>query len=163
MKILHTIQPVYDENSKVLILGTVPSPKSREAGFFYGHPQNRFWNVMALVAAEPLPETKADKITFLLRHQIALWDVLAACDITGADDSSIRNPVANDLNRILHHAEILQIYTTGKKAFQLYQKLIFPKTNRPAICLPSTSPANCSFSLEKLVKEYSVIRNYIAK
>ena len=113
--IIHSISPVYDQNSQVLLLGTMPSPKSREAGFFYGHPQNRMWPVLSRLFGEDVPASTEDRRTFLLRHHIAMWDVLASCAIRGADDSSIRNPVPNDLRPILEAAPIAAIFTTGKK------------------------------------------------
>lgn len=152
--IKHPIDPVYDKNSKILILGSFPSVKSREEGFFYGHPQNRFWKVMAAVCETDVPSTIEEKKAFLVKRQIALWDVIWSCEIQGSSDSSIKNVVPNDLNRILECADIKQIYVNGKKAEQLYKKYIFPKIHRSAICLPSTSPANAAWNLEKLIKEW---------
>lgn len=161
-KVNHIFDPVYDANSQVLILGTIPSPKSREYGFYYGHPQNRFWRIMSDVMRAPLPNTIEEKKNFLLRHRIALWDVLASCDITGAKDSSIRNAVANDFSEILSASCIAAIFTTGMKATNLYQQLCYPRTNVPSTYLPSTSPANCgNFTYDELVSEYSRIRNYL--
>ncbi|NMA79977.1 MAG: DNA-deoxyinosine glycosylase [Clostridiales bacterium] len=161
-RVEHIFDPVYDENSQILILGTIPSPKSREYGFYYGHPQNRFWRIMSDVMRAPLPNTIEEKKNFLLRHRIALWDVLASCDITGAKDSSIRNAVANDFSEILSASCIAAIFTTGMKATNLYQQLCYPRTNVPSTYLPSTSPANCgNFTYDELVSEYSRIRNYL--
>lgn len=159
--IVHNFNPVFNENSRILMLGTMPSPKSRETGFYYGHPRNRFWKVVADVCGEEVPQTIEDKTAFALRNRIAVWDVLAGCEIKGADDSSIRNPKANDMNIILEHADIQAIFTTGKKAAQLYQKYCYPKTDMQAVCLPSTSPANCRMSYEELLEEYKVIRKYL--
>ena len=159
--VTHNFAPIYDEHSRILMLGTMPSPKSREVGFYYGHPHNRFWKVVSDVCHEPLPETKEDKIAFALRNRIAVWDVLAGCEIRGADDSSIRNPLPNDMSVILETADIQAVFTTGTKAFQLYKKYCFPKTGIEAIGLPSTSPANCRLSYEELYKAYSEIRKYI--
>lgn len=150
----HPIEPVYDKNSKILILGSFPSVKSREAGFFYGHPQNRFWKVLSAVCGGKVPVTIEEKKAFLLQNHIAVWDVIRSCDIEGSSDSSIRNVMANDLSRILEKADIRQIYVNGKKAEQLYQKYIFPETKRNAVCLPSTSPANAAWNLEKLTAEW---------
>ena len=150
--VLHTIDPVYDANSKILILGSFPSVKSRETGFFYGHPQNRFWNVLASVFHTQVPITIEEKKEFLLFHSIAVWDVIGSCDITGSSDSSIRNVVVNDLTCILEKATIEHIYVNGKKAEQLYKRYIEPLIHRSAVCLPSTSPANAAWSLEKLVE-----------
>lgn len=155
---VHSISPVYDENSKILILGSFPSVKSRECGFFYGHPQNRFWKVVAAVFEEAVPETIEEKRQFLLRNGVAVWDVIHSCDITGSSDSSIKNVVVNDINTILTKADIQKIYVNGKKAFTLYKKYVEPQTGREAECLPSTSPANAAFGLERLITEWSKIR-----
>lgn len=159
--VTHDFEPVFDEHSRVLMLGTMPSPKSREVGFYYGHPRNRFWKVVSDVCGEPLPETIGDKKAFALRNKIAVWDVLAGCEIKGAEDSSIRNPVPNDMCRILENADVQAIFTTGTKAAQLYKKYCYPKTGIEAIPLPSTSPANCRTSYEELYDAYKKIRKYI--
>ncbi len=142
MLVIHAFQPVYDANSRMLILGTMPSPLSIKFGFYYSHPQNRFWPLMATLFHEPLPQSPAEKESLVRRHGIALWDVLASCEIKGASDSSIRHPVPNDLSPLLEAAPITHIYTTGKAAFTLFNTHIAPKINRQAIYLPSTSPAN---------------------
>lgn len=159
--IIHTIQPVYNACSRVLLLGSMPSPKSREYGFFYGHPQNRFWRVLAAVLQEPLPQTNEEKRALLLRRHIALWDVLASCDIEGAQDASIKNPVPNDFTGLLHTADIRAVYTTGGAAFRLYQKHVYPQTGIAAVQLPSTSPANCRMGLDALVERYAVILQHL--
>lgn len=159
--ITHSFTPVFDSHSRILMLGTMPSPRSREVGFYYGHPRNRFWKVVSDVCGAALPETKEDKIAFALSHHIAVWDVLAGCDICKADDSSIRNPKPNDMDVILSHVGIRAIFTTGIKAYQLYQKYCYPKTGLAAISLPSTSPANCRTSYGELKKAYSVILKYL--
>lgn len=172
--IQHPIPPVYNENSTVLILGSFPSVKSREACFFYGHPQNRFWKVLAAVFAPEsektltegrsfpsgvwVPQTTEEKRDFLLKNGIAVWDVIASCEITGSADSSIRNIVPNDLSRILAAAQIRQIFTNGKKADELYRKHIHPVTGRAAVCLPSTSPANAAWSAERLTEAWRCVR-----
>ena len=153
----HPISPVFNKDSKILILGSFPSVKSREANFFYGHPQNRFWKVVALVFEEVVPETVEQKRSFLLRNQVAVWDVIKSCDIIGSSDSSIKNVVANDLTVILKEAEIKQIFVNGKKAEQFYKKYIEKEIGRKAICLPSMSPANAAWSVEKLVSEWKQI------
>ena len=153
----HPILPVYDGESKILILGSFPSVKSREQQFFYGHKQNRFWRVLAQVLDCAVPESIAEKRTMLLAHHIAVWDVIASCEITGSSDASIRNVVPNDLSRILSCADIRSIYTNGAKAHQLYQKYIFPVNGREAFALPSTSPANAGYSLERLVEAWKVM------
>lgn len=155
--IIHSIEPVFDAESRVLILGTMPSPKSREVQFYYGHPQNRFWRVLAAVLGEEVPQSVPEKKAMLLRHRIALWDVLAECEITGASDSSIRNPVANDLSVILGHAPVQAVFTTGATAWKLYTRLQKPHTGIEAVRLPSTSPANCAVKMEALTEAYKAI------
>ena len=155
--IIHSIEPIFDAESRVLILGTMPSPKSREVQFYYGHPQSRFWRVLAAVLGEELPQSVPEKKAMLLRHRIALWDVLAECEITGASDSSIRNPVANDLSVILDHAPVQAVFTTGATAWKLYTRLQKPHTGIEAVRLPSTSPANCAVKMEALTEAYKAI------
>ena len=157
----HPIPPVFDENSRVLILGSFPSVKSREAAFFYGHPQNRSWHVMAAVTGDDPGDTPETKTAFLLRNNIALWDVIASCEITGSADSSIKNAVPNDLSPILQTADIRAIFTNGKTADRLYRRLILPQTGVQAICLPSTSPANAQWSVQQLTEAWNaqLIRN----
>ncbi len=152
------IPPLYDEFSRVLILGSFPSVKSREQQFFYGHKQNRFWRVMAQVLDCPVPVSIEQKREMLLSHHIAVWDVIAGCEITGSSDASIRNVTPNDLSEILTCADIREIYTNGGKAGQLYKKYIYPANGREAVTLPSTSPANAGYSLEKLVEAWRVLR-----
>ena len=159
--LLHEIEPVFNVHSKVLLLGSFPSPKSREAGFFYGHRRNRFWPVLAELLGSTLPQTNEEKKQLLLVHGIALWDVLASCVITGADDSSIRKPVANDLSRILDHAAITAVFTTGMKAAAFYKTYCLPKTGIQAISLPSTSPANCRMPYVQLKQAYAQILQYL--
>lgn len=160
--VTHTLKPIYNEDSKILILGTMPSPKSREYGFYYSHPQNRFWKVIAEILGEKIPLTNEDKEDILLRHHIALWDVLKSCTIKGADDNSIKEPIVNDINLILKNADIKAVFTTGTKATDLYKRLCFKQTGVASIRLSSTSPANCrNCSLESLIEEYKVILNYI--
>lgn len=148
----HTFMPVYDGNAEILILGSLPSVKSREAGFYYGHPQNRFWKVLAALLSCPVPGTIGEKKRMLLAHHIAVWDVIESCDIIGSSDSSIKNVVPADIGKILKETDIGRIFANGKKAESLYQKYIFPKTKVPVTALPSTSPANAACSLEKLVE-----------
>ena len=162
MKVVHPLEPVYDQDSKVLILGSMPSVKSREVGFYYGHRQNRFWKTLEKVYKEKIGESKEEKISFLKKHHIALFDVLKSCDITSSKDNSIKNPVPNDFTFMLSHSKIKYIFTTGKKAYSLYQKYCYPKTKIEAICLPSPSPANCPKGIEdKLLQEYKRIREVI--
>ncbi len=150
----HPIAPVYNENSKILILGSFPSVKSREEGFFYGHPQNRFWRVVAALCQCDAPRTVDEKKALLLSNHIAVWDVIKSCDIVGSSDSSIKNVIPNDLSIILGQAHIEKIFVNGKKAEQLYKKYIMPRINREAVCLPSTSPANAAWSLERLTEAW---------
>lgn len=158
--VVHTLAPVFAPDARVLILGTMPSPKSRAAGFYYGHPQNRFWKVMAALFSVPVPQTNEEKTAFCHAHKIALWDVLSSCSIVGASDQSIRDPVANDLSVILRKAPIQAIFTTGKKAWQLYQTLCYPTLLREATALASPSAANAGVSLEKLTKDYEILLQY---
>ena len=155
--VVHTIPPLYDSESRVLLLGSIPSPKSREIGFFYGHPQNRFWRVLAAVLDEPLPQTIAEKRAMCLRRPIARWDTIARCDIAGASDTSIKNAVPNDIGRLLRESRIERIFATGGKSAELYRKLIEPQLHVPITQLPSTSPANAAWSLDRLIQAYRVI------
>ena len=156
--IIHPIPPFYDETSQILILGSFPSVKSRESRFFYGHPQNRFWKLMTLLyGEEAVPVTIEEKAALLKRHHIAAWDSIHACDIQGSSDSSIRNVEPNDFGPILSAAPIRQIFTNGKKSHEIYQKYCLPQTGREDICLPSTSPANAAWSLERLAEAWKII------
>ena len=155
--ILHPFPPLYDENSKVLILGSFPSVKSREQMFFYGHPQNRFWRVVSAVFCCDLPTTVEQKRKMLLDNGVAVWDVIASCEITGSSDSSIKNVTANDLSVILNTADIRQIYVNGKTAEKYYNKYLRDSLGRDAMCLPSTSPANAMWSVERLIEAWQII------
>lgn len=156
----HEIPPVYDEHSRILILGSFPSVKSRENQFFYGHPQNRFWKVLAAIFQEELPSTIEAKKAFLHRHHIALWDVIDSCTINGSSDSSIRDVTPSDLTRILTAAPVQKIFTNGGTADKLYQKYCLHATHMSAIRLPSTSPANASWTMEKLISAWQIIRDF---
>lgn len=158
----HGIEPVYSEHSEILILGSFPSVKSRENHFFYGHPQNRFWKVLAGVLEAELPISIEQKTDFLLRHHIAVWDVIASCEIKGSSDSSIKNVIPNDIDRILSISPIRQIYTNGNTSSGLYDRYLLKLTEKPAVKLPSTSPANAAFSLERLISSWSCIKNYLS-
>ncbi len=157
----HPFPPLYDSNSRILILGSFPSVKSREQMFFYGHPQNRFWKVVASVLEKETPVTIEEKRVFLLSNNIALWDVIASCDITGSSDSSIKNVIANDLTEILENADIKQIFVNGKTAEKYYNKYIRDVIKRDAICLPSTSPANAGWGIERLINEWKNICKFL--
>ena len=160
--IIHPFGPVYDSQSKILMLGTMASPKSREYGFFYGHPQNNFWRVLANIFDVKLLENIEEKKKFLLENKIAVWDVLHSCEISGADDGSIKNPVVNDFTEILAKSKIKTVFTTGKTATKIYNKYCFEKTKIPAVYLPSTSPANRKdYNFESLVEEYHIIKKYL--
>lgn len=155
--VIHEIPPVYNKNSEILILGSFPSVKSREGQFFYHHKQNRFWKVLSAVVNDVLPETIDEKKEFLLRNHIAVWDVIASCDIEGSSDSSIKNAVPNNFSDILKAAPIRQIYTNGGTAYKLYHKYCEKMTGIKAVKLPSKSPANASYSLDRLIGEWNVI------
>ena len=155
--IVHDIPPLYDAESRVLLLGSLPSPASREAHFFYGHPRNRFWPVLAAVLGEKTPETIEEKREMCHKHHIALWDTIAKCDIAGASDASVRNAEPNDIGRLLRESKITRIFATGGKSAQLYRRLIEPKTGVPVTQRPSTSPANAAWSLERLIEASRVI------
>ena len=144
--------PVYDDRSRALILGTWPSPKSREMAFYYGHPQNRFWPLLAALTGEPLParEDIAAKKQLLLRHGLALWDTLESCTITGASDASIRDAVPNDIAALLAKAPIEAVFCNGAAAYRIYTKYLQPVSGIAAVKLPSTSPANAACRPEKL-------------
>ena len=157
--VFHTIPPLFDERSRVLILGSFPSPKSREVGFYYGHPQNRFWKTLAAVLGEPFPADVPARREMCLRRGIALWDVAAECDITGASDASMRSVVPNDYSVILSACDIRAVFTTGKLAGRLYERF----TGRRAVCLPSTSPANRAVSDEQLIRAYSAIAEILSR
>ncbi len=152
--ITHEFAPVFDERSKVLILGSLPSVKSREEGFYYGHPRNRFWKVLAQITGEELPRDIEEKKGMLLNHGIAIWDVIASCDIIGSSDSSIRNVEPVDIRRIMENCRIERIFANGRTAGKLYRKYLLPITGVAAVELPSTSPANAAWSLERLAEEW---------
>lgn len=157
--VTHPFEPIYNNESKVLVLGTIPSLISRQNNFYYSNPHNRFWQVLSAVFDESLPFSVEDKKNFVLKHGIALWDVLASCEISGSDDSSIKKPVVNDFSKILAETQIKTIFTTGDKAFKLYKKYCQKQTGIPAIPLPSTSPANQGrYPLNVLIDMYMVLK-----
>ena len=157
----HNIDPVFNEDSRVLILGSFPSVKSRETAFFYGHPQNRFWKVMAGLFNEEIPETVQQKKDLLLRNHTAVWDVIASCEITGSADQSFSNVTPNDLDLFLSKADIQKIFCNGSKSYELYMKHIYPVNGLKPEKLPSTSPANAAFSLERLLEKWKVIVDFL--
>ena len=159
--IVHSFEPVYDKDSEILILGTLPSVKSRENNFYYGHKQNRFWKVLATLLKEPVPETIEEKKAMLLAHRIALWDVIQSCDIKGSSDSSIKNVQPTDIGMILEKTNITRIYANGNKAGQLYKRYQFPVTGIEAMVLPSTSPANAAWSKKRLLTKWNQICPYL--
>lgn len=155
--ITHPFPPLYSENSHTLILGSFPSVKSREAMFFYGHPQNRFWKVIATLFNEEVPYSIKEKKSLILRHDLALWDSIRSCTVTGSSDSSIKNVVPNDINEIIENSKISRVFCNGTLSYKMYTKHIFPDTGIQAEKLPSTSPANAAFSLEKLTQAWKAI------
>ena len=156
--IVHPIPPLYGKNSKTLILGSFPSVKSREAEFFYGHPQNRFWVVIAAVLGKEKPKTIEEKKRLILENDLALWDVIGSCEIVGSADSTISNVTANDLSVIISNSSVDRIFVNGKTAEKYYNKYTYPKTGIKAVCLPSTSPANAAWNFEKLVDAWKSIK-----
>ncbi len=159
--VVHPFGPLFDEESRVLMLGTLPSPKAREVGIPYGHPQNRFWPVLAALFDEPLPPDPEGKRALALRHHVAIWDTISECDIEGASDASIKHVVPSDLSRVLDSAPIQAIFATGTKSGQLYRRYQEPVVGRPITVLPSTSPANARLRLPDLIERYRVILDYV--
>jgi len=157
-RITHPFQPIYNADSKVLILGSFPSVKSREGEFFYHHPQNRFWKVISAVYREQFPVSIEEKKELLLRNGVAVWDVIKSCEITGSSDNSIKNVIPNDLSEILKTADIKRIFANGSTAYQLYMRYIFPKLGRDIIKLPSMSPANAAYNVDRLLEDWYYIR-----
>lgn len=156
-RIMHPIPPLYNEKSEILILGSFPSIKSRESRFFYGHPQNRFWKLIARLYNEEQPETIDDKKAIILKHKLALWDTIQSCTITGSSDSSIKDVKTNDIQKIINESKITRIFTNGTTSYNLYEKFVYPQTKIHAIKLPSTSPANAVYTLDKLAEKWSVL------
>lgn len=156
---VHPFAPLYDSESKILILGSFPSVKSREVNFFYGHPQNRFWRVISSIVGAPCPQTIDEKRALLLQSHIAVWDVIKSCDITGSSDSSIKNVTANDLSQIFNAADIRAVFANGATSFNIYKK--YSGCNREIVKLPSTSPANAAYSPERLIDEWRIIGQWL--
>ena len=154
IEVKHTFPPIFDRNTRLLVLGTVPSAKSRENDFYYGHPRNRFWPLMAFLCGERTPETKAEKTEMLLRHGIGLYDVVERCTIVGSSDNSIRDVVPADLSPILSQTGDIPIFANGATAAKLYQKFLHPQTGIAAVSLPSTSPANAAWSMGRLQRAW---------
>ena len=160
-QITHEFQPLYNGDSRILILGSFPSVKSREQQFYYGHAQNRFWKVISTLLHENTPQTIDAKKQLLLSHHIALWDVIWQCDIVGSSDASITNVIPNDISRILDSCPIQAIFTNGTKAHELYKKWIYPMCKKEDTKLPSTSPANAAFRLDNLLEHWQCILQYL--
>ena len=156
-RILHPFPPLFDSESRTLILGSFPSVKSREAMSFYGHPQNRFWRLIALLCHEDTPQTVEEKSSLILRHHLALWDSIQSCTITGSSDSSVRDVVPNDLRVIFDNSKTERVFCNGALSHKMYMKYIYPQTGVAAVKLPSTSPANAAYSLERLAESWQVI------
>ncbi len=152
--VVHSFEPIFDSRSAVLILGSLPSVKSRETSFYYGHPQNRFWRVIAAVTDEAVPVTVEEKKSLLLTHGIAIWDVIAECDIVGSSDASVRNVIPADIRMILDRSPIRAIFCNGGTAGRIYRKYQFPLTGKEAVALPSTSPANAAWQLPELTEKW---------
>lgn len=156
MKVIHNIEPIYNKDSKILILGSIPSKKSRENNFYYANPTNRFWKVMATIFNVELKSHNEIK-EFLLKNKIAMWDVIESCDIIGSSDASIKNVIVNDMDLIINNSQIKNIYCTGKISYKLFIKY-FPQYISMTTLLPSPSSANATYSLERLIKEYEKIK-----
>ena len=156
-RIIHPIPPLFDENSEKLILGSFPSVKSREAMFFYGHPQNRFWKLLPLIFDEKIPVTIEEKSALILRHNLALWDSIQSCVITGSSDSSVKDVVPNDLFLIINNSKVDRVFCNGALSHKMYTKYIYPQTKIEAVKLPSTSPANAAFSMDRLYEQWKII------
>ena len=163
MRVSHEFGPYINKNSKVLILGSIPSVKSRKCGFYYMHPQNRFWSVLSDLFDEDFPKTILEKKQLLFRHKIALWDVIESCDIDGSSDSSIKNVKVNDIKKLIVGTDVKTIFVTGKKSLQLYNRYCLKDVGIEAIYLPSTSGANCRMSYEDLRNKYEMIIKYVKK
>lgn len=159
----HTFEPIFDSKSKILILGTFPSVKSRENNFYYGHPQNRFWSVLAEILKTETPRSIPEKRQMLIENKIAIWDVVGSCEISNSSDVSIKNAQPNDIGIILGNANIKTIYANGKTAEKLYNKYLLRQTGKEIFALPSTSPANAAFSKEKLVDAWKIIKEDLEK
>ncbi len=153
----HPFAPVFDKNSKVLLLGSFPSPKSREIGFYFSHPQNRFWRILSTLFGEELPLSNEEKKQFLLKHNLALWDVISNCEIDGASDSSIKNAKVNNIKQLIKNTKIKAVFCLGNTAGKLYKKYV----DNNFFTLPSTSPANCAFSFEYLLNKYAEIKKFL--
>lgn len=162
-QLTHTFDPIYNKDSKILILGSFPSVKSRENNFYYGHPQNRYWKVLANVLEVEVPQTVEEKRAMLLDNHIAIWDVIHSCSIIGSSDTSIKDVVVNDFSEILEHSQVKTIYVNGGKAYDLYHKYAEKNTGIKAIKLPSTSPANAAWKLDRLCEVWGQIREVLNK
>ena len=156
-QLIHPFPPLFDSESRVLILGSFPSVKSREARFFYGHPQNRFWKLIPRLFDAPVPQTIEEKKALILSCHLALWDTIQSCTITGSSDSSVRDVVPNDLRVIFDNSKTERVFCNGALSHKMYMKYIYPQTGIAAVKLPSTSPANAAWSLDRLTEAWRVI------
>lgn len=156
--IVHPFGPLYNEESTILILGSLPSVKSREQQFFYGHPQNRYWKLIARLFDEPEPTTIEEKKTMVLKYRIAMWDTIYSCDIKGSSDSSIKNVVPTDLKTIVDNSKVTRVFCNGRTSGKYYHKYQEKILGIPAIELPSTSPANAAWQMDRLVEAWKVIK-----
>ena len=159
--IKRTFGPVYNQNSKVLILGSFPSIKSREANFYYGHPQNRFWLIIGKILECDIPASVEEKRALLLESGIALWDIIEECDIVGSSDASIRNIIPVDIQQVLEAADIAQIYCNGSTSYDLFIRYLTPVCGRKPVKLPSTSPANAAWNLTRLYESWKQVEEVL--
>ena len=156
-RLAHPFEPVWDENARILILGSFPSVRSRENGFYYGHPQNRFWPLLARLYGEAVPADARERRAFVLGHGVALWDSIESCRISGSSDAAIRDARPNDIAWLLQRTNITHIFCNGQQSFRIFQRFCASSCPLPAVCLPSTSPANAAWSLERLAEAWKII------
>jgi len=154
---VHPFPPVWNEQSRILILGSFPSVRSRETGFYYGHPQNRFWPLMARLYGETVPPSINERRSFALRNGIALWDVIESCVITGSSDASIRDAKPNDIASLIKQTNIRAVFCNGQQSYRLFERYCAHGCGIQAISLPSTSPANAAWNMERLIHAWKVI------
>jgi hypoxanthine-DNA glycosylase len=153
----HPFEPIWNQHSNILILGSFPSVKSREEAFYYAHPQNRFWQVIAALFDAPVPSTIEAKKALLLHNNVAVWDVIQSCEIIGSSDGSIKNATGNDIRGLIRQSTITRIFANGAKACDLYRKHCEQNSRLPIVQLPSTSPANAAWRLDRLIETWRII------